>query len=266
LGDFPGDLWKVKFKEERSDSSVSLSHTWKGMHLTKTVELLRSHPVVSQTLTIRWNGKGEKDILPWHRMAMALDTPSWGSVLHLQTEEKLEKIRHNPPTGWWRDERDYYGLRLGAVVYSHENRGKVFCFMTDRDSTEYVVCTSLKKLQLINPYFRRTKLKSKGAVQFHYLYVLGDDFCLTPRDCFVASASRWRNGRRSVAVIGRTERRVDEIEGKLSSGESFTLRPKKVTGVGRVFFGRVRIRSNEAAHVALRIGRKRYTLRIRKGL
>lgn len=265
IGDFPGDLWKAKFKEkEQSNSSVTLSHSWKGFQMEKRIGLLPSLPLVHHVLKINWKGKGEKDILYWHRMAMALDNPSWASVVNIQTHEKLEKIRYAHPTSWWRERKDYYGLKLGAIVYSNENRREILGLMTDRDSLEFVGCTSMKGFYLLNSYFRRKKLKSKEGLEFHYIYILGEDFNLDSEACFILCTTPWRNGRRHMAVIGKTEQRLKELRGKLSTNESITLYPKRFDGVGRVLIGQKEIYSKGKVKVKFRIAEKEYSLRVKE--
>jgi len=263
IGEFPGDLWKAKFEEKRTGSSVAFSHSSKGFQIDKRVRLFPSLPLVHHAVKIRWKGRGEKDILYWHRMAMALEDPPSASVVHIQTEEKSERMRHSPAIGLRRDERDYYGLRHGAVIYLHEKGKRVFGFMTDPDSIELLQCVSVRGLQLIASYFGRRKLESHEEAKFHYVYIAGDDFLLDSGSCFVASTAPWYKGRRYMAVIGKTRQPTEALEGKLSTGESVTLLPKRFTGVGKLLCLTKELRFPGATKVTFRIGKREHSLSLR---
>lgn len=264
IGDFPGDLWKAKFKEEQSGSSIILSHGWKGLQMEKKVELLPSLPVVYHTVKVKWRGKGEKDVLYWHRMAMALDDPTCASVAYIQTEERQERIRYAPPTSFWRERRDYYGLKFGAIIYSNETRKQIFCLTTDQDSLEFMGCLFRKGLYLITPYFTRKKLQSKEEIEFHYMYIFGEDFHFDSEVCFIACTTPWNEGKRYLVVIGKTQHKVDALKVKLSTGESITLLPKRFAGVGEVLFARKELHSKGRTEVRLRTAGKEHSLRVRE--
>lgn len=265
IGEFPGELWKAKFREEKQrDASVALSYSWKGFKIEKEVNLFPSLPLVHHTVKIGWRGKGEKDILYWHRMAMVLDNPTWASVVNIQTAEQLGRMRHTPPPGWWRERKEYYQVKLGAIVYSNENRKETFCLMTDPNSLEFAACTSLKGLYLVTPYFKRKKLKSKEEVEFHYVYILGEDFHLDSENCFIACTTPWRKGRRFVAIIGRTEQPIDKIECNLSPRESIILLSRQFNGVGALLIGNKEIHSKGKMEVKFRLGEKEYSLRLKE--
>jgi hypothetical protein len=264
IGEFPGDFWKTKFAEEWSGSSAVFSHSSKGFQIDKRVRLLPSLPLVHHAVRIRWNGRAEKDILCWHRIAVALDDPPSASVVYIQTEEKPERIRYTPPAGWWRDEKDYYGLKYGAVIYSHESGKRVFSFVTDPDAIEFLQCVSVKGLQLVAPYFRRRKLKSHEEIKLHYAYIVGEDFLLDSEACFIASTTPWYKGRRYLAIMGKTGQPLETLKARISTGESITLFPKRLTGVGRFLCARKELRFREAARVTFRIGGRQHSLKLRE--
>ncbi|KPJ51274.1 hypothetical protein AMJ40_00250 [candidate division TA06 bacterium DG_26] len=261
IGEFPGDLWKAKFTQHTmSDSSIVFSSTRKSLELERRVRLLPFLPVVDTTVRIKWKGRGEKDILYWHRMAMATETPSWTSTTCMYTPEKLETVRHTPPTTWRLEQKEYYSPACGAAVYLHEQGRRAFCFMTDRASLEFIGCTSAKGYHLLTPHFRRTRLGSGRRVGFRYVYVLGDDFILSPDCCIVLCTTPWMDGSRGIALVAKTEKTVERLHARLSTGESMTLLPKTLKGVGTLLHAYKEIRSREKIVVDLRLGTQVYSL------